>query len=84
MNPIKFEGHNVVFAEDQPQYRPLPAHRANDNEGTLTFCWRLNWKERFKVFFSGVMWHQVLTFHGPLQPQLPLADKPDLPVVALI
>lgn len=79
MDPIKFKEHNIVIAEDQKQYRPLPAHTAGDYEGTLTFCWRLSWKERLKVFMSGVMWHQVMTFNGPLQPQLPLATKPELP-----
>jgi hypothetical protein len=78
MNPIKFEGHNRVFAENQPQYRPLPAHKSGDEEGTLTFCWKLSWKERFQIFISGRLWHQVLTFNSPLQPQLPLTTKPML------
>jgi len=60
---------NTVFAKDQPQYRPLPAHRDMSDEGTITFCWKLTWRERFAVLFGGVIWQQVLTFHNPLQPQ---------------
>ena len=71
MTPIKFPGSNVVFAEDQPQYNPLPAHRDRDDlEGTLTVCWKLSWRERLIVLFTGKLWHQVMTFNQPLQPQL--------------
>lgn len=77
MELVKFKGHNRVFAEHQPQYIPLPCHvDPKDTHGRLTCCWRLSWKERFKLLFSGMIWHQVLTFHEPLQPQLLLLDKP--------
>ena len=29
MRAIKFIGHNVVFAKDQPEYKQLPAYAAN-------------------------------------------------------
>jgi hypothetical protein len=29
------------------------------------------------VLFSGLIWHQILTFNGPLQPQLLTVEKPD-------
>ena len=32
MKPIKFKGHNVVFAEDQPEYQPLPALKYADGD----------------------------------------------------
>jgi hypothetical protein len=25
MRPVEFEGFNVTFAKDQPEYQPLPA-----------------------------------------------------------
>lgn len=73
---IEFPEQNCVYAKNQPQYRPLPAHR--DEDGTLTFCWKLSWRDRLRVFLSGLLWHQVLTFNSPLQPQLLLTKKPKL------
>ena len=67
MKPVKFKGTNIVFAEDQPQYLPLPAYR--DDKGEVTVCYRLTIWERFIVLFRGNMWFQILTFFNPLQPQ---------------
>ena len=79
MEAIEFPEQNVVFAKDQPEYLPLPAHRFDDPHGRVTYCWRLNWLERFKVFFSGVLWQQTLTFNSPIQPQKLMVEKPYLP-----
>ncbi len=71
MKPVYFAGHNFVFAEHQPEYIPLPAYRVpNDPTFRVVFCWKLSFLERLKVLFTGVIWHQVLTFNKPLQPQL--------------
>lgn len=79
MNPIHFEESNVVIAKNQPPYRALPAHRRPDDEnGKLTVCWRLSFRERLRVLFRGVIWQQILTFREPLQPQSLLIDKPEL------
>lgn len=64
----------VVFAKDQPQYRPLPAIVCKD--GTVITRWRLSIRERIKVLFSGSMYFAQLTFGDNLQPQLPSVDKP--------
>ena len=74
MELVEFPEHTLVFARNQPQYRPLPAHL--DNEGRMTCCWRLSWRERFRVLWTGRIWHQVLTFHSRLQPQLLDTRKP--------
>lgn len=76
MNLIEFPEQTVIIAKDQPEYLPLPAHVAGD--GTVTCCWRLSFRERVRLLFSGVIWHQVLTFNHPLQPQMLSADKPVL------
>lgn len=76
MTLIKFPEHNVVFAENQPEYLPLPAYKHNDQEGTIICCWQLTLKERLKLLFTGKLWHSVLTFNNPLQPQLLAVDKP--------
>lgn len=71
MKLIAFPGHNVVFAKDQPEYLPLPAYKVNDDpQGRIVCCWKLDWKERLIVLFKGRIWHSILTFNQPLQPQL--------------
>lgn len=76
MKIAEFPEQNVVFAQDQPEYLPLPAHRVPGAEGRIVFCWRLTWLERLRVLFTGTIWHQVLTFRQPLQPQLATVEKP--------
>lgn len=77
---IEFPEQTVVIAKDQPEYQPLPAHRfVDDPHGRIAFCWKLTWRERLAVLFRGKLWHQVLTFNQPLQPQLMSVEKPDMP-----
>ncbi len=79
MKLIEFTEQTVVIAKDQPEYLPLPAHRfPNDPQGRIAFCWQLTWKERFAVLLRGKLWHQVLTFNQPLQPQMLAVEKPDM------
>lgn len=75
MKLVKFEGHNVVFAENQPEYLPLPALRLDDGE--IICCWELTWRERFALLLRGRIWHSVLTFGGALQPQLLSVSEPE-------
>ena len=76
MKLIDFHERNVVYAARQVEYLPLPAHRAED--GRITCCWSMSFKERLRVLFTGRIWHQVLTFNQPLQPQLLCIEKPEL------
>ena len=76
MNCIEFPEQTVVYAKNQPEYIPLPAHKFNDADGRIAFCWKLTWHERFVVLFTGILWHEVLTFNQPLQPQRMSVDKP--------
>ena len=76
MIPVSFTGQNAVFAKDQPEYLPLPAHC--DEAGRLTCCWKLSWRERLRVLLTGRMWQQVLTFNARLQPQKLCTTKPEL------
>ena len=73
MEPIKFERSNVVYAENQPEYSPMPCHKTKD--GILTICWKLSPKERVKALFTGKMWQSIMTFNKPLQPQLMSFNK---------
>lgn len=74
MQPIKFAESNCTYAENQPEYLPLPVFKATD--GTVVSCWKLSWRERIKILFTGKMWSFVLTFNQPLQPQLMQIEKP--------
>lgn len=77
MKLIEFPEQTEVIARNQPEYRPLPAHRfVGDHSGRIAFCWSLTWWERLAVLWRGVLWHEVLTFGRPLQPQLLTVDKP--------
>lgn len=81
MKLIEFPEQTVVIAKDQPQYLPLPAHRfAGDPQGRIAFCWKMTWRERIAVLFTGTLWHQVLTFNEPLQPQKLEIEKPEMRV----
>lgn len=53
MKPIKFNGHNIVLAENQPEYIPLPACNECTPEGSFVYCYQLSFWERLKVLFSG-------------------------------
>lgn len=66
MEVIEFEGCNVTYAENQPEYLPLPAHKTG--AGKVTSCWRLSFFERLQVAFTGRIWLNILTFNKPLQP----------------
>lgn len=78
MKLIEFPEQTVVIAQNQKPYRPLPAHQFHDAEGRIACCWKLSWRERFAVLLHGVVWHQILTFNQPLQPQLLTVEKPQM------
>jgi hypothetical protein len=78
MEIIEFPEQTATYAKDQPQYRPLPAYQHRGEEGRITCCWALSWRERLTILLTGRIWHQILTFHQPLQPQLLLTKKPTL------
>ena len=74
MKPIKFPEQNLVLAEDQPEYLPLPAHRTE--AGQVISCWSLCWMERIQLLWSGRLWLRQLTFGELSQPLLPQVECP--------
>lgn len=78
MKLIEFPEQTVVIAKNQPEYNPLPAYQFNDKSERIVCCWQVTWKERLQVLLSGKIWHQILTFRQPLQPQLLTVEKPDM------
>lgn len=76
MEIVEFKEQTTVYAKDQPQYLPLPAHCFDSADGRIACCWKLSWRERFYVLWTGLIWQQILTFKQPLQPQLLTVEKP--------
>jgi len=69
MKPIKFKEANCTFAENQKEYLPLPAMKDENSEGCpVISCWKLSFKERVTLLFTGKLWVQLLTFKKPLTP----------------
>ena len=56
----------TTYAEDQPEYHPLPSWKSDD--GVVVTRWHLSWSERLRIFFGGSLWLTMLTFNKPLQP----------------
>jgi hypothetical protein len=73
MQPVKFTEMNCTLAEDQPEYRPLPAYQ--DNLVTVS-RWQLGILERLRMLFTGRLWLMQMNFGDPLQPQLPSLRSP--------
>jgi hypothetical protein len=76
MELIEFPEANTIYAKDQPQYRPLPAYKTT--EGEIVCCWKLSLRERLILLFTGKIWHSIMTFNHPLQPQLLEVTKPGM------
>lgn len=74
MRPIEFKEQNCTYAEDQPEYLPLPVHKAED--GMIISRWKFTLWERLRVLFLGTMWLHVMTFNRPLQPLFPSTESP--------
>lgn len=75
MTPIEFDEQTTVLAKNQPEYQPLPVHVTGDSTRTMTACWKLTWRERLNLLFTGRLWISQMTFGQPFQPQLPSVEK---------
>ena len=78
MKPINFPEQNVVYAENQPEYLPLPALKANTPQGEVVSCWKLSFKERVRILFTGRLWVCLLSFNRPLTPSFFTTKKSEL------
>ncbi len=78
MKPVKFKEHNVVYAENQPEYTPLPALKVKSESGEVIACWELSFRERIKLLFTGKLWSCILTFNGALAPSYFTVHKSEL------
>lgn len=76
MDAVKFKEMTCTIAKDQPEYMPLPAYQ--DDRFTVS-KWKLNWRERVRLLFSGTIYLMQMNFRQPLQPQLMRLDSPFVP-----
>jgi hypothetical protein len=79
MNPAAFKLPNtkqVVYAENQPEYKGLPCVRLPS--GDIATRWVLDEKERELIAESGEFYLCISTFNQPLQPLMPMADRPEV------
>lgn len=67
MKLIEFPEQTVIIAKDQPEYLPMPAYV--DSQQVICL-WKLSFKERLTVLLFGRIWHRILSFGQPIQPQL--------------
>lgn len=82
MIPIKFPEHNVIYAENQPEYQPLPAFRDSGPHGEVISCWQLSFKERLRILFTGKLWVSLWSFNQPLTPSYFTTKKSEVLTVA--
>ena len=78
MTPITFKEVNKVYAKDQPEYLTLPVFASENENGEVTFCSYLSFKERLKVLFTGKIWVSLLTFGKPLTPSFLTVNKKEV------
>lgn len=70
MKPIRFEGHNVVFGEGQPQYNDLPAFRNDSAAAEVISCWELTDEDLEEIIRTKKIWTMQMTFNRPFQPMI--------------
>jgi hypothetical protein len=78
MKPIKFKEQNCTYAENQPEYMPLPAFRYNTRDGQVVSCWKLSFWERLRLLFTGKLWVSLMMFGQPLTPSYFTTKKSDV------
>jgi len=78
MKPIEFKEQNVIYAKDQPEYLPLPAFKNDSSYGEVISCWKLSFKERIILLFTGKLWVNLLSFNKPLTPSYFTVYKKEL------
>lgn len=81
MKAVKFKEQNCTFAENQPEYTPLPALKLDTHMKEVISCWKLSFLERMRVFVSGRIWLSLATFGNPLTPSFMATRKKEVFIV---
>lgn len=79
MNPIEFKEQNVTYAEDRAEYLPLPAFKSDGPQGQVVSCWKLSFKEKVRIIFTGKIWCSLMMFEKKeLTPSIITTKKSDV------
>ena len=78
MKPIKFKHQNSTYAKNQLEYQPLPALKIEGEEGHVVSCWKMSFKERIIVLFTGKIWMNLMSFNKPLMPSFLSVNRKDV------
>lgn len=78
MKAIKFKHQNSEYAKDQPEYQVLPALKLDTPEGEVISCWKLSYKERLIIIFTGRIWLSLMSFNKPLTPSYMSVNRKDV------
>jgi len=78
MKAIAFREQNIEIAKNQEEYLTLPAHKSNDESGTMITCWYLSFWQRVKLLFTGRIWMSEMTFNKPITPRYFSIEKWDV------
>lgn len=78
MKPVEFKHQNVVFAKDQPEYKPLPALKIDSPQGEIISCWKMSFIERLKALFTGRIWVSLSSYNKPLTPSYLSVNRKDV------
>ena len=78
MKPIKFKYCNTIYAEKQSEYQEFPALKIESKEGEIISCWKLSFKERIILLFTGKMWLSLMSFNKPLTPSFLSVDRQEM------
>lgn len=74
LNPVDgpvipgLEQFELVYAKNQPQYRPLHTLKSEYPDGKVMSRWTLTPAQRAAVAAGADIFLELMTFHGPLQP----------------
>src|SRR5262245_58916657 len=68
------EIEEIIIAEDQPPYKPLPAIVGED--GTVLTRWKCSIWDRLRILLTGNIYLWIMTFGNQLQPVQLDTSKP--------
>ena len=72
-----------VYAENQPQYNPLPCLKSKTSNAVVTTRWHAGFWDRLRILLTGDVWLQVWSFDHPdhprpLSPVKLMAEEPTI------
>lgn len=82
MKPVEFPEVNLRLGENQPEFETLPVHlNMNKLSQPCIYCFKLTFRERLKLLFTGKLWFEQLTFNSRFQPVGPSVNKSDMDII---